>query len=202
MTIEKIEDVIVPHKIIGVDIGWEDEILPILEIYADYLGDDMNKATSADRIKNCELTLGTTLPNDLKLFYLRFGAARLIEGLFNVEEFQYITANWGESLLDHYNKQEQTVLSKLIVFGDFLGNGNVWSFHKDTKEIFYYNHDSKPNINQMFGTFYEYLQSLLIFTQGVVGQDIEDFDKKIEQLVVKLIGNERVKVWQYFGGWD
>jgi len=202
MTIEKIEDVIVPHKIIGVDTGWEEEILPILEAYVDYLGDEMSEATSTDRIKKCEQTLDTTLPNDLKLFYLRFGAARLTEGLFNVEEFQYITANWGQDFLDHYNKEEQTVLSKLIVFGDYLGNGNVWCFHKDTKKIFYYNHDSMPNINQMFGTFYEYLQSLLIFTQGEIGQDIENFDKECEKLVVDLIGKDRVKVWQYFSGWD
>lgn len=202
MAIEKIEDVIVPHKIIGVDKGWEDEILPILETYADYLGDEMSEATSVDRINKCEQTLGTTLPNDLKLFYLRFGAARLTEGLFTVEEFQYISANWGQDFLDHYNNEEQTVLSKLIVFGDYLGNGNVWCFHKDTKKIFYYNHDSKPNINQMFETFYEYLQSLLIFTQGEIGQDIENFDKECEKLVVDLIGKDRVKVWQYFSGWD
>ena len=78
MTIEKIEDVIVPNKIIGIDTDWESEILPIIETYADYLGDEMSEGTSADRIKHCELTLCTTLPNDLKLFYLRFGAARLI----------------------------------------------------------------------------------------------------------------------------
>jgi hypothetical protein len=202
MTIEKIEDVIIPRKIIGVDAGWEEEILPILQAYADYLGDEVSEATSIDNIKQCEKTLGTTLPNDLTLFYLRFGAARLTEGLFTVEEFQYLTANWGQSFLDHYNKEEQTVLSKLIVFGDYLGNGNVWCFHKDTKKIFYYNHDCKPNINQMFGTFYEYLQSLLIFTQGEIGQDIENLDKECEKLVVDLIGKDRVKVWQYFGGWD
>jgi len=202
MTIEKIEDVIIPRKIIGVDTGWEDEIFPILEAYSDYLGDEMSEATSDDSIRHCEKTLGTTLPDDLKLFYLRFGAARLTEGLFTVEEFQYLTTSWGQSFLDHYTKEEQDVLSKLIVFGDFLGNGNVWCFHKYTKKIFYYNHDSKPNINQMFGTFYEYLQSLLIFTQGEIGQDIEGFDKQVEKLVVDLIGQDQVKVWQYFSGWD
>ena len=137
MTIEKIEDVIIPQKIIGVDTDWEDEIFPILKAYADYLRDEMSVATSADSIKSCERTLGTTLPNDLKLFYLRFGAARLIEGLFDVTEFQYISTNWGQSFLDHYTNEEQNVLAKLIVFGDYLGNGNVWCFHKDTKEIFY-----------------------------------------------------------------
>jgi hypothetical protein len=202
MTIEKIEDVIIPKKIIGIDTGWEDEILPILEAYADYLGDEMSEGNTAEDLKNCEKTLGTTLPNDLKLFYLRFGAALLSETLFEVDEFQYISADWPQSMLDHYTKEEQNILSKLIVFGDFLGNGNVWCFHKDTKAIFYYCHDSQPNINQMFHTFYEYLQALLIFTQGEIGQEIEDFDKACEKLVVDLIGKERVQVWQYFGGWE
>lgn len=202
MTIKKIEDVIVPRRIIGIDTGWEDEILPILEIYADYLGKEISKVTPADRIKKCEQFLGTTLPNDLKLFYLRFGAAHLTERLFEVHEFQYLTKNLGQDLLDHYNEEEQTVLSKLIVFGDYLGNGNVWCFHKETKEIFYYKHDSMPNINQMFGTFYEYLQPLLLFTQGEIGQDIEGLEEDIEKLVVDLIGKDRVKVWQYFSGWD
>ena len=201
MTIEKIEDVIIPQKIIGVGSGWEDEIFPILRTYADYLGDEMILATSADSIKRCEKTIGTALPNDLKLFYLRFGPALLQEKLFNVGEFQYISESWGKGMLGYFTKEEQNILSNLIVFGDYLGNGNVWCFHKYTKEIFYYNHDCKPNINQMFQTFYEYLQSLLIFTQGEIGQDIENFDKECEKLVVDLIGEDRVRVWQYFGGW-
>ena len=202
MLIEKIEDVIIPHKVIGVDTGWEVEILPILQAYVDYSGEEMAFATSEDSIKKCEKTLGTTLPNDLKLFYLRFGAAKLMEKLFNVEDFEYFTANCGQKFLDHYNKEEQDILSKLIVFGDYLGNGNVWCFHKDTKEIFYYNHDTKPNINQMSMTFYEYLQSLLIFTQGAIGDEIENLFNQCEKKVVELIGKDRVKVWQYFGGWD
>jgi SMI1-KNR4 cell-wall len=202
MTIEKIEDVIIPQKVIGVDTGWEEEILPIIKAYADFLGDDMSLPTPIGDINNCEKVLETILPNDLKLFYLKFGAAKLGEGLFNVNEFQYISSSWGQSMLNHYTDEEQNVLSKLIVFGDYLGNGNVWCFHKDTKEIFYYDHDCKPNINQMFQTFYQYLQSLLIFTQRNIGQDIQNFDKECEKLVVDLIGKDRVKVWQYFGGWD
>jgi len=202
MTIESIKDVIIPRKIIGVDAGWEEEIRPILEAYAENIGEEMSEPTSAESILICEKTLSTTLPNDLKLFYLRFGAAHMAEKLFNVEEFEYITANWEEGFLDDYTEEEQSVLSKLIVFGDYLGNGNVWCFHKETKEIFYYSHDSKPNINQMFQTFYEYLQSLLIFTQAELGEDIENLEKECERLVVDLIGKDRVRVWQYFSGWE
>ena len=202
MLIEKVEDVIIPQKVIGVDTGWEVEILPILQAYVDYSGEEMAGATSEESIKKCEKALGTTLPNDLKLFYLRFGAAKLMEKLFDVEDFVYFTANCGQNFLDHYNKEQQDILSKLIVFGDYLGNGNVWCFHKDTKEIFYYNHDTKPNINQIFKTFYEYLQSLLIFTQGAIGDEIENLFNQCEKMVVELIGKDRVKVWQYFGGWD
>jgi hypothetical protein len=202
MAIERIEDVIVPQKDIGIDIGWEDEIFPILKSYVDFLGDEMTLPTSIDDIKNSERALGTTLPEDLKKFHLRFGAAKLTEGLFGVNEFQYLSTSWDKKMLDHYDKVEQDVLSNLIVFGDYLGNGNVWCFHKITKEIFYFKHDSKPNINRMFQTFYQYLQSLLIFSQGEMGQGIAKIDEECEKIVVDLIGKDRVKVWQSFDGWE
>jgi SMI1-KNR4 cell-wall len=202
MIVEQIEDVIVPHKVIGVNTGWEEEILPILEICANYFGGEMSNPTSEERIRKCEQTLGTSLPNDLKLFYLKFGVVKLMEELFEVEDFHFITKNLGANFINDYNTQEQSVLSELIVFGDYLGNGDVWCFHKESKKIFFFKHDTVPNINQMFETFYEYLQSLLIFSQGIMVEGNENFDKAIEQLVVKLIGKERLKVWQYHSGWE
>ena len=105
-------------------------------------------------------------------------------------------------MIDHYNAAEQEVLRKLIVFGEFLGNGNVWCFHKDNKDIYYFDHDSVPNINRMFTSFYEYLQSLLIFTQAEIGQDINGIEQDCEKIVIDIIGEDRVKKWRYFNGWD
>ena len=195
-----IKDLIIPKKEIVPGTDWESEVRPILKSYADFIGDDMATPTTEAELKTCENNLKTTLPADLRLFYSKFGAAKLQEGLFDVNDFSYISKDWGTQLLDNYTKLEQEVLSKLVVFGDYLGNGNCWCFHTDSKEIFYFNHDSKPNINGMFKTFGQYIQSLIIFSQRDMAEG--ELDEEIENIVVGLIGQERVKVWQYFGGWS
>jgi hypothetical protein len=200
MKIERVEDIFIPKKQIRLGTGWEDEIRPFLKSYADFMGDDMSIPSSDDELDKCENILETTLPTDLRLFYKTFGPPKLQEGMFDVSDFDYLTKSWNKQLMDSYSKTEQDVLSKLIVFGDYLGNGNVWCFHADTKDIFYYKHDSQPNINGMFETFGQYIQALIIFSQ----RDIADgeLDDEIEQIVVGLIGQDRVRVWQYFEGWS
>ena len=82
---------------------------------------------------------------------------------------------------------------------NYLGNGNSWCFHANTKEIFYFKHDSRPNINGMFASFGQYIQSLIIFSQ----RDMADgkLEEEIEEIVVGLIGQDRLRVWQYYEGW-
>lgn len=200
MEINKIEDVIIPRRVIGVESGWEEEIAPIIEAYAYNVYEEPAAPVSAEEISACEQRLATTLPQDLKLFYQRFGAAKLTEILCPLPEFFCLGDNPAQ--LTDYTKEEQAVLKELVVFGEYLGNGNLWCFHKQTKEIYYFDHDTQPNINGMFATFYEYLQALLILTQGELGSHIEGIDKQCEEIVVSLIGQERVQKWLYYGGWE
>lgn len=199
MKIERVEDVFIPTKEIGVGTGWENEIRPFLKSYADFMGDKMSNPTTDDELNRCEASLKTSLPTDLRLFYRTFGPSKLQEGLFKASDFSYLTKNWTKELLNNYSTTEQGILSKLVVFGDYLGDGNVWCFHADTKDIFFYKHDSRPNINGMFKTFGQYIQSLIVFSQ----RDMADgeLDEEIEKIVVGLIGQDRVGVWQYFEGW-
>lgn len=199
MEINKIEDVIIPRRVIGVDAGWEEEIAPIMEAYAYNGYEEPAAPASAAEVSACEQRLGTTLPADLKLFYQRFGAARLTEILCPLPEFAAAgdDADW----LANYPAEEQEALRELVVFGEYLGNGNLWCFHKQTKEIYYFDHDTQPNVSRMFATFYEYLQCLLILTQGELGSHVEGVEKQCEEMVVALIGRERVQKWLYYGGW-
>jgi hypothetical protein len=198
MEVNKIEDVIVPQRVIGVDAGWEQEIAPIIAGYADHIMEDPAAPVSADAIRACEQRLATTLPEDLKLFYLRFGTAKLGEILCPLEEFVGCSAESMEG----YTAEEQDVLQNMVVFGEYLGNGNLWCFHKQTKAIYYFDHDTEPNINGMFASFYEYLRALLVFTQGEMGSHIEGLEEECEAIVVSMIGQERVRKWRYFGGWE
>ena len=199
MKIERVEDIFIPRKEIRIGTGWEDELRPFLKAYADFMGDEMSVPAGDTELDKCENILKTTLPTDLRLFYKTFGPAKLQEGLFSPSDFNYLTRDWNKKFLDNYTSSEQDVLSKLIVFGDYLGNGNVWCFHADTKDIFYFKHDSRPNINGMFETFGQYIQSLVIFSQQEMADG--ELDDEIEKIVVGLIGQDRVRVWQYFGGW-
>ncbi|HEX8425731.1 SMI1/KNR4 family protein [Hymenobacter sp.] len=197
MEVNTIKDVIIPQKAIGADIGWEQEIAPIIEGYAYHIDEEPAAPASPKEISACEKRLNTTLPEDLKLFYLRFGPAKLGEILCPLEEF----VGWSAESMESYTAEEQEVLKNMVVFGEYLGNGNVWCFHKQTKAIYYFDHDTRPTINGMFSSFYEYLRALLIFTQGEMGSHIEGLEDDCEAIVASLVGQERVRKWRYFGGW-
>ena len=193
MNIDKIEDIIFPQKSILSDKDWDTEILPIIEGYADFWGNELTLATTSNEIENCEKRLQTKLPEDLKIFYLRFGNAKLREELLPVEEMDYLTKTWDISFFENYSETERQVIFKLIIFADYLGSGNFWCFHKDTKHIFYYNHDTQPNINAMFDTFENYVKWMLIFTQGEMGQHIDGLEEKLEKIVTREIGENRIR---------
>lgn len=136
MDINKIEDVIFPHKKINWDSNWSTEILPILQGYANFWGKEVTPATSIKEIEDGESRLNAQLPDDLKTFYLRFGNAQLWEELLPVAAMDYLTATWDQSFFQNYSEAERNEIFKLIIFADHLGSGNFWCFHKDTKHIF------------------------------------------------------------------
>jgi len=150
MKIEKLSDVIIPTIPITNEADWLEEIFPIIEGYAGFSGTYKVEPTAQKEIDKCENRLNIKLPDDLKLFYLKFGPAYLMEKLLPVGEFEYLKDSFDDEYLELYSKEEQKMISGLIVFGDYLGCGNLWCFHKDSKEIFYFNHDTRPNINGMF----------------------------------------------------
>jgi hypothetical protein len=195
MEINSAAAVVIPQRVIGQEPGWEAEITPIIEAYAYDFSEELAAPASAAEISACEQRLQTALPEDLKLFYQRFGAAKLTEILLPVPEFFGLGENGAE--LPDGPAEEQALLRQLVVFGEYLGNGNLWCFHRQTKEIYYFDHDSRPTITRMFATFYEYLQALLILTQGELGAHIDGLEKHCEALVVTLIGPERVRKWLY-----
>ena len=197
MIIDKIEDIIFPQKSILNDRDWDTEISPIIEGYADFWGNELIQATSSNEIENCEKRLQTKLPEDLKIFYLRFGNARLCEDLLPVEEMDYLTETWDASFFENHTETERQEIFKLIIFADYKGSGNFWCFHKDTKHIFYFNHDSNPNISAMFDTFEEYLKWMLIFTQGEIGQFNDGLEENLLEIVQREIGKERIRIWHY-----
>lgn len=195
--INKKEDILIPFNNIG-DPNWEINTKKIIESIADNFGDDLKNPISDEEVQDLETKLGTALPENLKLFYQTFGIADIGEQLQDFKEVDWIKDIWadvpqyGPDFTDH----DQKILPFLISFSDYLGNGNMFCFHCDTKEIYYYDHDEMPYLTKMFDTVDDYLKGCLIFAQNDFSESRE-IDSWTEEIVIDLFGKETVKKWRY-----
>lgn len=195
--INKKEDILIPFNKIG-DSDWKINTKKIIESIADNFGDDLKNPISDEEVQDLETKLGTALPENLKLFYQTFGIADIGEQLQDFKEVDWIKDIWadepqyGPDFTDH----DQKILPFLISFSDYLGNGNMFCFHCDTKEIYYYDHDEMPYLTKMFYTVDDYLKGCLIFAQNDFSESRE-IDSWTEEIVVDLFDERTVKKWRY-----
>ena len=199
--IAKKEDIVIPFDKIGND-NWDTKTGEIIQSFANEWRKKLPEPKTEDEIKRLEDKLGVNLPGGLKLFYKTFGIAPVGEALLNFEEIGYLKDIWADEpeYGPDFTEEDKTVLPYLITFSDYLGNGNMFCFHQDTKEIYYFDHDDKPYLTKLFDTVDDYLKGCLIFSQaslyeqGVVQADIERW---IEETVEELYGVETLKKWKY-----
>ncbi len=88
-------------------------------------------------------------------------------------------------------EQLSTLVDQLVAFGDYLGNGNLWCFHRETGEVWYFDHDSSPMLTQIFSDAGQYLD-VLMFKCLLAAHDEEDNEDLREHL-----GDEIVEKWMY-----
>lgn len=200
LEINKKEDIVIPFDKIG-DAHWDTNTAFIINAIAYNWGDDLKDPISVDEIKKLETRLGTTLPESLKAFYLQFGLADIGEQLQEFDEIGWIKDIWAANPQygPDFTEADQQYLPFLVTFSDYLGNGNMFCFHSETKEIFYYDHESQPYFTKMFDTFDEYLKCCLIFAQSdLFGEaDQNDVEEWAEEIVSEIMGVETVKKWRY-----
>lgn len=195
--INKKEDILIPFNKIG-DSDWKINTKKIIESIADNFGDDLKNPISDEEVQDLETKLGTALPENLKLFYQTFGIADIGEQLQDFKEVDWIKDIWadGPQYGPDFTDHDQKILPFLISFSDYLGNGNMFCFHCDTKEIYYYDHDEMPYLTKMFDTVDDYLKGCLIFAQNDFSESRE-IDSWTEEIVIDLFGKETVKKWRY-----
>lgn len=160
----------------------------------------MKEPISTSEINALESRLGTTLPDGLKLFYSTFGIADIGEELQSFEDIIWIKHLWENNPYGpEFSQEDKISLPYLISFSDYLGNGNMLCFHSETKEIYYYDHDTRPFITKMFENVDDYIKGCLIFAQTDLFGDVkqEKVDKWTEEIVSDLIGNSTVRKWRY-----
>ena len=198
--INRKEDIIIPFEKIG-EIGWEEKTKSIIESLAENWSKDLEKPISITEINKLENRIGTSLPDGLKIFYNTFGISDIGEELQNFDDIMWIKELWGEDnpYGPEFTEEDNIPLQHLISFSDYLGNGNMFCFHSETKQIYYYDHDTRPYITKMFDTADDYIKGCLIFAQtdlfGEVKQ--EQVEKWTEEIAEDLFGQTTVRKWRY-----
>ena len=200
LEINRREDIIIPFNKIGED-NWESKTQLIIQSIAENWNDELKEPISNEEIQEVENRLGTTLPNSLKIFYQKFGVADIGEQLQDLKEIGWIKNIWAEQPQygPDFTEEDKIFLPFLISFSDYLGNGNMFCFHSETKEIYYFDHESKPYLTKMFNTVDEYLKGCLIFAQSDLFGNVEqeDVEEWTEEIVSEIIGEETVEKWRY-----
>ena len=201
LEIKSKSDIIIPFEKIGED-GWTNKTELIIKELADNWDDDLQEPIAIDAITELEESLKTTLPNNLKLFYLKFGIAEIGEQLQDFDDIGWIKDIWKDApeYGPDFTQDDNTVLPFLVSFSDYLGNGNMFCFHSKTKEIYYYDHDTQPFLTKIFDDVSDYIKGCLISCQSdLFNQETgqEKAEKWCEEILIELFGKEVVKKWQY-----
>ncbi len=191
------EDIIIPFDSIG-NPGWEINTRKIIESVAENCGDALKAPVSTAEITVLEKKLGTNLPDNLKLFYQTFGIADIGEQLQDLKDIGWIKDIWADQPQygPDFTDEDKNHLPFLVSFSDYLGNGNMFCFHSETKQIYYYDHDDKPYLTKFFDSVDDYLKGCLIFAQNdlSINNNIDDWT---EEIVSEIVGGDIVKKWRY-----
>lgn len=201
INIEKKSDITIPFTHIG-ESEWETRVRTILVSFAENWGGTLPEVKTESEIKSLEQRLGTELPAGLTLFYQTFGIADIGEQLQSFDEMGWLKDIWGAmpEYGPDFSEQDDTVLPFLVTFSDYLGNGNMFCFHRETKEIYYFDHDSKPYLTRMFGCVDDYLKGCLIACQAQLFADLsleKEANRWAEEILEGLYGSEIVRKWYY-----
>ncbi|MBD7974455.1 SMI1/KNR4 family protein [Escherichia whittamii] len=155
----------------------------------------------ASEIEALEQRLGCTIPPLLRSYHEHIGTLNLAETLCSVQPAPYAAI---EPLTDAYpgitdlleelpdSNGLRNLVDQLIAFGDYLGNGNLWCFHRVTGEVWYFDHDCPPMLTQMFSDVGQYLD-LVMFKCLLTVHGEEDN----EEMLREKLGDALVEKWMY-----
>lgn len=144
-----------------------------------------------------EQHLGCALPASLRQYHADLGALSLSETLCSVARgstpIQPLLEAFPGIVDLSEDEAERTLARELIAFGDYLGNGNMFCFHRQTGEVYYFDHDDGAVLTHFFPAVDQYLDALMIKCLAEVHED----DETGEMLLVERFGLPLVRKWMY-----
>lgn len=172
---------------------------------------------SRAELRLCEWRLGCNLPESLRDYLLQLGvldwAERLLSPCFDlvapdadmdaIGSVQVVFPGIADIVEMSAPQQALALkaqLSELVVFGDYLGNGNLWCFDRRDGSVWYLDHDSSPLLTRMFDDVGDYLDALALMSlcrSHAVAQGRDDGDEQAEVLLEKRFGRALIRKWMY-----
>ncbi|CAN7436319.1 SMI1/KNR4 family protein [Acidovorax sp. LjRoot129] len=152
---------------------------------------------SESDLSGLEARLGCPLPPALRAYHSEFGALSLAEKLCSVTDGDtpiqpLLHAYSGISDIAE-NEADIALASELVVFGDYLGNGNMFCFHRQTGEVYFFDHDTRGMLTPFFSSTQVYLDALMIRCIA----EVHENDEGGEAVLVERFGNALVRKWLY-----
>lgn len=169
----------------------------VLATYAQLWNQEPEAPADAAALSALEQRLACPLPAALRAYHQEFGVLSLAESLCSVVHSHVCI----EPLLDAFpgivditgDEAELELAGKLVAFGDYLGNGNLFCFHRETGEVHYFDHDDGALLTRFFASPEDYLDALMILCLA----EIHDDDEAGEALLVERFGQDLVRKWRY-----
>ncbi len=154
-----------------------------------------------EAVDELEQRLASRLPASLRRYHETFGALSLAEQLCSVEEGHNQIQPLREAfpgIVDIAEDREDgaqilACADMLVAFGDYLGNGNMFCFHRNSGEVYYFDHDDGEPLTLFFPDVETYLDALMIRNLA----EIHEADEEGEDLLIQRFGRPLVRKWLY-----
>ncbi|NTZ71674.1 SMI1/KNR4 family protein [Pseudomonas protegens] len=150
---------------------------------------------SEDALQALEQRLDCPLPRSLRDYHRQLGVLSLAEVLCSVGPGHTPI----QPLLEAYpgiveiGDVDLALAGKLVAFGDYLGNGNLFCFHHESGAVYYFDHDTGAALTRFFDSPEEYLDALMLLCLA----EVYDDDDAAEALISQRYGEDLVRKWRY-----
>ncbi|WP_409299686.1 SMI1/KNR4 family protein [Pseudomonas sp. KCJK8993] len=144
-----------------------------------------------------EQRLGCPLPPALRDYHRQLGVLSLAETLCSVEPGDISIQPLLEAYPGIVEIDEQyldlELAQRLVAFGDYLGNGNLFCFERGTGAVYYFDHDSGMALTRFFDSPEAYLDALMLLCLA----EVHDDDDGVEALIIQRYGQDLLHKWRY-----
>lgn len=164
-------------------------------------GSDFTPASRA-ALDDCEQRIGCPLPPMLRAYHQHIGVEYLAEVINPPERIEPLLDAFPglEDILEDMSAEQaaatRALAEQLIAFGDYLGNGNLWCFHRQTGQVWYCDHDTGECLTQIFDDVRDYLDAVMILSLAEA-HDPEEGHETAETILRQRLGDAVVEKWMY-----